>query len=214
MLLRGFIMINTYLSIKKMSILLVIISMLLMMYLLSINEVYSQQEKNSSIIPFENISTNQHTTNGNIESVPSIGIIVELVNDSDGFGIIGEPYKPQYNLIWISFEEHGKSTSNFYPLTDSGINRVEVSDTKIHPSFSYKVPIGPNNTTESIEKIGLFFDINYITKLPDGLNYVGTTDVPIMVNNSEYRDLYLDFDQYNNGTANLVLIGYQTPGPM
>ncbi len=181
---------------------------------LSFDKIYSQEVKNSEMFPLENLTENQKATSRDIQSVPSVSIIVELVKDSDALGFIGQSYKPQYNLIWISLDANGYSNPNFYSLTDSGINRLEVSDTKIYPSFSFKLPIGPNNNTQSIEKISLFFDVNYITKIPNGLNYVGTTNVPIILNNSEYRDLYLEFDQYNNGSAILTMLGYQTPEPL
>lgn len=183
---------------------------LLVLSSLSLDKIYSQELNNSDKFPSERHAENQTATSSDMLSVSSVGIIVELVKDPDPLGIIGQSYKPQYNLIWISLESNRDSNSNFYSLTESGINRLEVSDTKIYPSFSFKMPIGPNNNTQSIEKVGLLFDVNYITKVHNGLNYVGTTNVPIILNNTEYGDLYLEFDQYDNGTAKLTMLGYQT----
>jgi hypothetical protein len=173
------------------------------------NRAYSQEI--TVEYPFENATHIQYSSNGDVVSKPSIRLIMDLTRDPEGYGFSGDPYKFTYNGLQLDINDNGKLRTYWYNLTNSGSNQVSISDTQIYPSFTFRMPIGPNSTTQSVEEISQFFKVGQISPLTDGTSYLSKYGSSITLNNTSYEYPYLIVDQYSNGTATLYLVSTE-PG--
>jgi hypothetical protein len=133
-------------------------------------------------------------------------LIIELIKDPEGYGFSGEPYKSTNDGLQLDINDKGKLRTYWYNLTNSGSNQVSISDTQIYPSFTFRMPIGANSTTQSVEEISQFFKVAQISPLTDGNGYLSRFGSPITINNTSYEYPFLIVNQYNNGTATLFLV--------
>jgi hypothetical protein len=162
--------------------------------------------------PFENATHIQYSPNDEIVGKYSASVFTDLVKDPDGISFSGEPFKPINPIIWVSInDKDGKLRSYYFNLTDSGINQVSASDTQIYPSFSFKMPLGPNSTSLTIQEVSQFFNV-YMIK-PEGSNttYYARSNQPLVINGSSYPSPGLVFEDKEDGTAFLSIQSYSEP---
>lgn len=163
--------------------------------------------------PFENSTHIQYNLGDDILQKPYIRMFIDLIRDPEGYAFSGEPYKFIYNGLQLDINNNGKLKSYWYNLTNSGTNQVSISDTEIYPSFTFRMPIGPNSTTQSVQEISQFFKVGEITPLSNGTEYFSNYGSPITVNKTTYQYPFLLVDQYNDGTASLVLVSMEPGQP-
>lgn len=130
------------------------------------NKVFSQDI--ALEYPFENTTHIQYNAGEEIYPKASIRMFVDLIRDSEGYAFSGEPYKFLYNGLQLDINDKGKLKSYWFNLTNSGRNQISISDTQIYPSFTFRMPIGPNSTTQSVEEISQFFKVGQITPHSNG----------------------------------------------
>lgn len=172
------------------------------------DNIYAQQGTSSEGV-FENSTHIQFEEGDQILQKPQLYTYMNLINDNEGFGFSGDPYKSVDNLVLIQTNENGTLKSGWYQLTDSGTNQVSISDTQVYPSFSFRMPISENSTTEKVEEISQFFSVDYITNDPGVITYDGTSNTPININNTVYPNPSIIFSQYNNGNATVSIFGWE-----
>jgi hypothetical protein len=167
------------------------------------SKVYPQ---NTTGYPFENATHIQYNIGEDIFQKLPLRLFIDLTRDSEGYAFSGDPYKFVYNGLQLDINDNGKLKSYWYNLTNSGTNQVSISDTQIYPSFTFRMPIGPNSTTQSVQEISQVFKVGQISPLPDGTEYLSNYGSPITVNNTTYEYPFLIVNQYNNGTAKVILV--------
>lgn len=155
--------------------------------------------------PFENATHIQYSPGDKIYQKLPIRLTLYLVKDPEGYAFSGEPYKPDIPLVIMDINDHGKLRSYFFNFTDSGSKQVSFSDTKIYPSFTFKMPLGPNSTSQSVEEVSQFFTVKTIDPIPDGTSYFAYSNMPLSINGSSHPNAYLIFDHYNNDTARAII---------
>lgn len=111
-----------------------------------------------------------------------------------------------YNGVQLNFNDEGKLKSYWYNLTNSGTNQVSISDTQTYPSFIFRMSIGPNSTTQSVQEISQFFKVGQISPLSAGIEYLSNSGSPITAINTSYEYPFLLVNQYNNGIATFTLV--------
>lgn len=178
--------------------------------LLIISSTSIEKSYSSFTFSFENSTHFQISADQPIDLKPSVHIIMSLTKDPEGFSSFGELYRPFPKVVQISYNDEGKFKSYSYNLTNSGTNDVTVSDTRIYPTFAYKIPAGANTTTESIQRFSQSFDVETIERLVDGIRYIGFTDSPLVVNDTAWLLPMAIFTQYNEDSAT-VSISSQNP---
>ncbi len=124
---------------------LVLLTIAILSLILTYVPSFSQEVK--FVYPFENKTHIQFATDGGILLKPDIYLSLPLVKDNDGYGFSGEPYKPATPTVELQINYHGKLRTYDFNLTNSGSQQVSISDTQIYPSFTFKMPLGPNSTT-------------------------------------------------------------------
>jgi hypothetical protein len=78
-------------------------------------------------------------------------------------------------------------------------------DTLIYPSFTFKIPLGPNSTTQSVQEVSQFFRVTTIEPLPNGENYFAVANQPLIINGTSYPHPQAYFTDFNDETALITI---------
>ncbi len=149
-------------------------------------------------------------TNMTGEVTPSdLRIASHLIRDAEAFAFFGDGYgvDPQTG-IYVSFDDN-RSDFHVYQTPSSAQNLVQVSDTRIGINIAFLMPVSPNSTIESIERINGQYDVRYIDTQPGYTSFIAFSDSPITITNTDYSDLVIEFKRFNNETGYLHIDGYK-----
>lgn len=102
---------------------------------------------------------------------------------------------------------NNKLNSQVYHLASSPKNSVQNFDTQIDVDMTLKIPVFPNSTLESIEKIDGSYDVRYLDTQPDHTKLVAYSNSTINFNNTYYSNLTVELKKYFNGTTYLLIEG-------
>jgi tetratricopeptide (TPR) repeat protein len=130
-----------------------------------------------------------------------------LIIDPDTYTILENAYRVDDLTGIYVITNNNKLNSQVYHLTSSPKSLVQNSDSQIEIDMTFKIPVFPNSTLESIEKINGSYDVRYLDTQPDHTKLVAYSNSTINFNNTNYSNLTVELKKYFNGTTYLFIEG-------
>jgi len=140
---------------------------------------------------------------------PSLQVGTHLYRDPQSLAFFGDGYKVNSGIGVILLADNDKPNYNTYQIPDYAQSLFQLSENQINVDIAFKMPIFPNSTVESIERIEGFYDVKYVDTQPDHKRFIAYSNSPITINNTQYSNLTIEVKKFNNDTGYLFVDGYK-----
>lgn len=140
---------------------------------------------------------------------PDLRLGSHLLKETEGYRGLEGDYKVDEKAGVSVIFGSDKLGNNIYKLQKSIPNLVRLSDSRIIVDLAFKIPVFPNSTVESIERIEGQYDLKYIDTRPDYKRFIAFSNSPLTVNNTDFSDLTIEVKMFNNDTGYLFIDGFR-----
>jgi tetratricopeptide (TPR) repeat protein len=140
---------------------------------------------------------------------PDLRLGTHFLYEAEGYTGFEDTFNVNENIgIFVIFGSNNPN-DNIYKLQDSTPNSVRLSDSQIGVDLAFSIPVYPNSTIKSIERIEGLYDVKYIDAQPDYKRSIAFSDSSLTINNTQYSDLTIEVKNFNNDTGYLFIDGYK-----
>lgn len=140
---------------------------------------------------------------------PDLRLGSHLVREAEGYPGLEGNYKVNEKVGVSVIVDGDKTSNNIYKLQKSAPNLVQLSDSQISVDLAFRIPVLPNSTLESIERINNVYNVRYIDTQPEYTRQIAMSDSPMTVNNTNYSDLTIEVKMFKNNTGFLFIDGFR-----